>query len=82
MKSNTVKITTENGIDIIAFRMPDEEFEKLASLSSDESLNIVAKCDKNTWNGVTRPQLHLKDYEIVKTTPQTNGVKAHWADLF
>lgn len=82
MKSNTVKITTENGIDIIAFRMPDEEFEKLASLSSDECLNIVAKCDKNTWNGVTRPQLHLKDYEIIKTAPQTNGIKSQWADLF
>lgn len=66
MASNTVKITLPNGISLIKFRMPDEEYNKLYSESGNVEINIVAKCNKNEWNGNISAQLLLEDYEIVR----------------
>ena len=64
MKSNTVKITLPNGISIIKFRMPDEEYEEL--ITTKPKINIVARCNRNEWNGNISAQLLLEEYEIVQ----------------
>lgn len=65
MASNTVKITLPNGVSIIKFRMPDEEYNKLYSESGYVIINTVCKCNKNEWNGNISAQLLLEDYEII-----------------
>lgn len=67
MKSNTVKITLPNGVAMIKFRMPDEEYEKLVSEDGYVEINAVAKCNRNEWNGNVSAQLLLEDYEIVSS---------------
>ena len=66
MASNTVKITLPNGVSIIKFRMPDEEYNKLYSANGSVIINVVAKCNKNEWNGNISAQLLMEDYEIVE----------------
>ena len=65
MASNTVKITLPNGISMIKFRMPDEEYKKLYSEHGKVTINAVCRCNKNEWNGNISAQLLLEDYEII-----------------
>ena len=65
MASNTVKITLPNGIAMIKFRMPDEEFNKLYSEQGYVEINVVGKCNRNEWNGNISGQILIDDYEIV-----------------
>ena len=51
MASNTVKITLPNGINLIKFRMPDEEYDKLYSEYGYVEIDIVGRCNCNEWNG-------------------------------
>ena len=67
MKSNTAKIMLPNGVAMIKFRMPDEEFEKLYSEEGYVEINAICKCNKNEWNGNISAQLMLEDYEIVSS---------------
>ncbi len=64
MKSNTVKISLPNNINIIKFRMSDEEFESLYSENGYIEIDAVCKCNINEWNGNTYPQLFLEDFNI------------------
>lgn len=64
MASNTVKISLPNGVSIIKFRMPDEEYEKLTSENGYVEIDAVCRCNKNEWNGNVSAQLLLEDYEI------------------
>lgn len=65
MKSNTVKITLPNGISMIKFRMPDEEYNKLYSENGVVKINVVGTCNCNEWMGNQYPQILITDYEIV-----------------
>ena len=65
MKSNTCKITLPNGIAMIKFRMPDEEFDKLYSENGYVEINVVGKANKNEWMGNVSGQILIEDYEIV-----------------
>lgn len=65
MKSNTCKITLPNGIAMIKFRMPDEEFDKLYSENGYVEINVVGKCNRNEWLGNVSGQILIEDYEIV-----------------
>ena len=65
MKSNTVKITLPNNISIIKFRMSDEEFNTLYSENGYVEIDIVGKCNINSWNGNIYPQIMLEDYNII-----------------
>ena len=65
MASNTVKITLPNGVSIIKFRMPDEEYKKLYSENGYVTINAICRCNKNEWNGNVSAQLLLEDYEII-----------------
>lgn len=71
-KNPTLKITLDNGIDILKFRSSEEEFEQF--INSDlgcVNINVVGKCDRNEWNGRITPQIHIEEYEIV-------GVKKYY----
>ena len=65
MKSNTAKITLPNGISIIKFRMPDEEYNELYSENGYVEIDAICKCNCNNWMGNVSPQLLLEDYEII-----------------
>jgi len=65
MASNTMKIILPNGISIIKFRMPDDEYNKLYSENGFVKINAVCRANKNEWNGIISPQLLLDDYEIL-----------------
>ena len=58
MASNTMKITLPNGVAMIKFRTPDEEYDNV-------EVNVVAECNANEWMGNVSPQLMIKDMEIV-----------------
>lgn len=64
MKSNTVKITLPN-VNIIKFRMPDEEYNQLYSDQGYIEIDAVCKCNINEWNGIKSAQLFLEAYNIV-----------------
>lgn len=64
MASNTLKITLPNGVPIIKFRMPDEEYEKLISKTGYVEIDAICRCNKNEWNGNISAQLLMDDYEI------------------
>ena len=52
MASNTVKITLPNGVNLIKFRMPDEEYDKLYSEYGYVEIDVIGRCNCNLWNGV------------------------------
>ena len=64
-KSPTLKITLPNGTSLIKFKSSKEEFEKFNSQTGCITINVVGKCERNIWNGITTPQLIIEDYEIV-----------------
>ena len=64
MASNTMKISLPNNINIIKFRTPDEEFDKLYSENGFVEIDAICKCNINEWNGNKYPQLFLEDYNI------------------
>lgn len=67
MKSNTLKFTLPNGINIIKFSGTEEEIEAFTTTGAVR-VNAVCKCNANEWNGNTYPQLLVEDYEIVSQT--------------
>jgi single-stranded-DNA-specific exonuclease len=64
MKSNTVKITLPNGVNMIKFNMPEEEYNKLYSESGAVQVDVVGTANCNTWNGNDYPQIMIKDINI------------------
>ena len=65
MASNTMKISLPNNINIIKFRTPDEEFNKLYSENGYVEIDAVGKCNCNEWGGNKYPQILLEDYQII-----------------
>lgn len=65
MASNTVKITLPNGVSLIKFRMPDEEYDKLYSEYGYVEIDVIGRCNCNLWNEVKYPQILIDDMEIV-----------------
>lgn len=64
-KKPTLKITLPNGTSLIKFKSSEEEYEKLTA-SECVTINVVGHCEANTFNGVTKPQILVEDYEITK----------------
>ena len=65
MANNTMKITLPNGIAMIKFRTPDEEYNKLYSENGYVEVNCICECNANYWLGNVTPQLMIKDIEII-----------------
>lgn len=67
MKSNTLKYTLPNKIDIIKFNGTEEEIKKF-SQDNIIKINAVCKPVKNEWGFNINPQLELVDYEESEIT--------------
>lgn len=62
----TIKITLNNGLTIMKFFSSFEEYQSLTRHPEGAiTLNIVAKCSINEWNGKVSPQLIISEYEII-----------------
>lgn len=64
-KNPTLKITVNN-IEFIKFKSSESEYEELCQ-NEYVSLNIIGKCEANTWNGKTNAQIIIEGYEIGST---------------
>ena len=65
-KDNTLKITLPNRISLIMFKVDDELCDKLQNQNPGYySIDIVARCAANEYNGYVSPQLKIKDFKIV-----------------
>lgn len=65
-KDNTLKITLPNKVSLIMFHAEDELCDKLQNHNPGYyTMNIVARCAANEYNGYITPQLKIKDFEIV-----------------
>lgn len=65
-KKPTLKITLQNGLNLIKFGSNIEEYENLQSDTGCKIINIVGTCNENIWNNNISPQILIKDYEVVK----------------
>lgn len=65
-KDNTLKITLPNKVSLIMFRAPEDLCDMLQNQNSGYyTMNIVARCAANEYNGYVTPQLKIKDWEIL-----------------
>lgn len=69
-KANTLKLTID-GVEFIKFNVDNtDELIKQTSDWEDETdkvftLDIVGSCSSNEWNGEKKPQIKIKNYNIV-----------------
>jgi hypothetical protein len=65
-KDNTLKITLPNRVSLIMFHAPDDLCDMLQNQNPGYyTMNIVARCAANEYNGYVTPQLKIKDWEIL-----------------
>lgn len=64
-KNPTLKIKLNNGCSLIRFKSSEEEYEKLYSDLGCVKINVVGRCERNIWNGMTTAQVIISDYEII-----------------
>ena len=66
-KGPTLKITLpgEKSIELIKFRSSEDEYESLYTDSGCVTINVIGTCEVNSWHGNLKPQITIKDYEIV-----------------
>lgn len=70
-KANTLKLTVDD-VEFIKFNVDNtDELIKQTSDWEDETekvftLDIVGSCSSNEWNGEKKPQIKIKNYNIVK----------------
>jgi len=67
-KGPTLKITLpgEKTIELMKFRSSEEEYEELYTDSGCVTINVIGTCDINSWHGNLKPQIMIKDYEIIR----------------
>ena len=63
-KKPTLKITLPNKVSLIKFGSNEEEYNNLLS-EGYVKIDVVGRCNANTWNGYTTAQLLIEDYQIV-----------------
>ena len=63
-KNPTLKITLPNGTSLIKFKVSKREFEQL-NTEGYLILDVVGRCESNTWGGRTTAQIIIDDYDIV-----------------
>ena len=66
-KNPTLKLNL-NGIESIKFKSSEEEFDSIAPNGYTTTvIDFVGKCTLNVWNGNTKPQIMIEDYEVKNT---------------
>ena len=63
-KKPTLKITLPNKVALIKFGSCQEEYESLLAEGYIQ-INVIGRCNKNVWNGITTAQIFIEDYEVV-----------------
>ena len=63
-KKPTLKITLPNKVCLIKFGSNQEEYESFIT-DGYIAIDVVGRCNSNTWNGWTTAQVMIEDYEIV-----------------
>lgn len=64
----TLKITLPNKITLMKFNATEEECEQFTEFNGAYiELNMVGKCNLNTWMNNTTAQIFIEDYEIIGT---------------
>lgn len=66
-KGPTLKITLpgDEGLELMKFRSSEDEYESLYTESGCVTINVIGTCDINSWHGISKPQITIKDYEII-----------------
>ena len=64
-KTPTLKIVLPNKVSLIKFGSNQDEYENLIT-EGYVKINVVGKCNANTWNGWTNAQILIEDYEITE----------------
>ena len=64
-KNPTIKITLSNKVSLIKFKATQDEFDSLYSENGYITLNVVGKCESNSWMGNITPQILIEEYEII-----------------
>ena len=65
LKGTTIKISLDNGINMIKFKSNQDEFNRLYSEMGCVTINVIGRFQKNVWCGRENPQILIEDYEIV-----------------
>ena len=64
--TNTIKINLNNGIPLMLFKATDEECDLFKDNNKGFiEVDIVAKANKNEFNGMVTSQLFIEDYEVI-----------------
>lgn len=64
-KDLTLKITLPNRTSLIMFKAPEDLCHKLQNENPGYyTMDIVARCSANEYNGYVSPQLKIKDWEV------------------
>ena len=53
------------GVELMKFRSSEEEYNSLYSESGCVTINVIGTCEINSWHGNLKPQITIKDYEII-----------------
>lgn len=61
-KNPTIKITLPNGVAVMKFKASQELYEQM--MKPNQTINAVCRCNANTWNYRTTPQLIIEDYYL------------------
>lgn len=62
-ETNCIKFGAEDLYDKLMLLLPDD--------SSSITVNIIGTCSINTFRGITKPQLKIKDIEVVQQSQWT-----------
>ena len=65
-KKPTLKITLPNKVALIKFGSSQEEYESLLS-DGYVAIDVVGRCNQNTWMNYITAQILIEDYEIIDT---------------
>lgn len=63
-KKPTLKILLPNKVSLIKFNSSQEEYEILCS-DGYVAIDVVGRCNQNTWMNYTNAQILIDDYEII-----------------
>lgn len=65
-KTNTIKISLPNHVDIMLFNAKEDDINKLqVNNTGFIEINLVGKCNENQWMGTSTPQIFIENYEVV-----------------
>lgn len=63
---NTLKISSNSGVDLMKFKASKEDCETLTE-NAYSVINVVGRCNLNEWNGKITPQIFIEEMEIVNS---------------